>query len=273
MAPPTKSKPAAVLQEKNGSVTNAKVPIQSPAQDSITNPQKEHVVSNGYPKQFPDENSVPCLNKAVESLTLVEQKNMTDTESTRSHGENGVFKAEGSFEDDQTHLSNSSTKPTSFDTKSMASVTTFAMDEKESLRPDDSASVQAAEEEEFFSGPASGAAGSQVGSETGMRPFRDQFREISDRMGAPPQRVTASVPVIMPPFNEVNLQSSTDLSIRFNSDQSTPASAEAFLANLPPPGLPLTPDEKLLEALNTPKDRLLLLQLEEKIVSFVKESK
>lgn len=54
------------------------------------------------------------------------------------------------IEDERSHLSDSSTKPASFDTKSMASENTFGMDEKESLRPDDSASVQAADEDEPF---------------------------------------------------------------------------------------------------------------------------
>jgi hypothetical protein len=38
-------------------------------------------------------------------------------------------------------------------------------------------------------------------------------------------------------------------------------------------GYPLEPDEKLLEAMSSPKDRLLLLQLEEKIRVFIQDSK
>ena len=44
------------------------------------------------------------------------------------------------------------TKPPSLDGKSITSGTTFALDEKESLRPDDSASVKAAEDDDTFSG-------------------------------------------------------------------------------------------------------------------------
>ena len=52
-------------------------------------------------------------------------------------------------DDDQTQISSSSTKPASLDGKSTTSGTTFALDEKESLQPDDSASVKAAEDEDF----------------------------------------------------------------------------------------------------------------------------
>jgi hypothetical protein len=38
-------------------------------------------------------------------------------------------------------------------------------------------------------------------------------------------------------------------------------------------GFPLDPDEKLLEAMKSPKDRLLILQLEEKIRHFIKDSR
>ena len=57
----------------------------------------------------------------------------------------------GSIDEDQSHLSNSSAKQQSFETKSMASVTTFAMDEKESIRPDDSASVRAVDDDDLAS--------------------------------------------------------------------------------------------------------------------------
>ncbi|KAI9877613.1 MAG: hypothetical protein M1823_007076, partial [Watsoniomyces obsoletus] len=81
---------------------------------------------------------------AIEGLSLVGHMSL---------GTNGIKGAESadSIEDDQSHLSNSSTKQQSFETKSMASVTTFAMDEKESLRPDDSASVRAVDDDDLAS--------------------------------------------------------------------------------------------------------------------------
>ncbi len=62
-------------------------------------------------------------------------------------------------------LSDLGTKPPSLDGKSITSGTTFALDEKESLRPDDSASVKAAEDDDTFSGRGSIVAGSGIGSE------------------------------------------------------------------------------------------------------------
>lgn len=61
--------------------------------------------------------------------------------------------------------SDSGTKPPSLDGKSITSGTTFALDEKESLRPDDSASVKAAEDDDTCSGRGSIVAGSRIGSE------------------------------------------------------------------------------------------------------------
>jgi len=62
------------------------------------------------------------------------------------------------------------TKPPSLDGKSITSGTTFALDEKESLRPDDSASVKAAEDDDTFSGRGSIVAGSRIGSEAAGKP-------------------------------------------------------------------------------------------------------
>ena len=66
-------------------------------------------------------------------------------------------------EDSSTQLSSSdgSGKPPSIDGKSVASATTFALDEKESLRPDDSASLRAVEEEDVTSPPDSVVADSR----------------------------------------------------------------------------------------------------------------
>ncbi|OAX83866.1 hypothetical protein ACJ72_01768 [Emergomyces africanus] len=189
--------------------------------------------------------NIEDLSKSVHNFHLNTQKDH-GARSDSGDGHDGAIKPEGSFEDDQTHLSNSSTKPTSFDSKSMASVTTFAMDEKESLRPDDSASVQAAEEDDSFSGPASGAPNSQVGSEAGGRLYRiTDYGALSERI---PNRTR---------LNNIGLPESAS-----PNDQNVPG-LHSF---------PNEPDEKLLEAMNSPKDRLLILQLEEKIIAFIKNS-
>ncbi|EGC48824.1 R3H domain-containing protein [Histoplasma capsulatum var. duboisii H88] len=189
---------------------------------------------------------VESLDKSVQNFHINSQKDHgANSESGDGHDDDAA-KPELAFEDDQTHLSNSSTKPTSFDSKSMASVTTFAMDEKESLRPDDSASVQAAEEDDSFSGPASGAPNSQVGSEAGGRLYRitDQGT-LSDRIPNRTRLNNTGVPGII------------------SSNGPSEPSLHSF---------PNEPDEKLLDAMNSPKDRLLILQLEEKIIAFIKDS-
>ena len=174
------------------------------------------------------------------------------------------------LDDDQTHVSSSSTKAPSLDGKSTTSGTTFALDEKESLRPDDSASAKAVDDEDCGSGPASNAPNSRVGSEAGGRAFRDQFYEITESIGHRPhplsQRViegieeegpqTSIAPIVTPmpapmpmvrPDAAVPMQPSMDLLYR-------------------------EPDEKLFEALESPKDRMFLLRLEQDIINFIKGS-
>ncbi|KAL9102333.1 MAG: hypothetical protein Q9163_002513 [Psora crenata] len=176
------------------------------------------------------------------------------------------------LDDDQTHVSSSSTKAASLDGKSTTSGTTFALDEKESLRPDDSASVQAVDDDDFGSGAASGAANSRIGSEAGSRAFRDQFCDVSEN-------------------NPVGASRSHPLSRRVIADieeegpQTTHAPIDPILAApmMGHPEIPTTvrppisfehrePDEKLFEALDSPKDRMFLLRLEQDIIDFVKNS-
>ncbi|EZF30938.1 R3H domain-containing protein [Trichophyton mentagrophytes] len=166
--------------------------------------------------------------------------------------EDGQPRTDSLFDDDQTHLSNSSTKPTSFDSKSMASVTTFAMDEKESLRPDDSASVQAVEEDEFLA-PTTDAMSSQANSDPSAS-NRGDSQQHNNAIIREPELLKKSTL----PFNEDAL--------RRNGVLPAPESEQVLH------GFPSEPDEKLVEAMGSPKDRLLLLQLEEKIISFIKNS-
>lgn len=178
-----------------------------------------------------------------------------------------------SLDDDQAHASSSSTKAASLDGRSTTSGTTFALDEKESLRPDDSASVKASEDEDFGSGPASGAPNSGVGSEAGSRAFRDQFYEITESFGPGNHRshplsrkVVAGIEEEGPPITQPPL-----------------VSAPLAPMQMPRPDIsaavqpPMTyeyrePDEKLFEALDSPKDRMFLLRLEQDIITFVNDS-
>ena len=176
------------------------------------------------------------------------------------------------FDDEQTHISTSSTKAASLDGKSTTSGTTFAMDEKESLRPDDSASVKAAEDDEFGSGPASGAQNSRVGSEAGGRAFRDQFYEITENIVSAPHRIQPQGRRLIAGIEEEGPQLS----------YAPHASSLPAPVNLPPSQLVATdgpsieysykePDEKLLEALESPKDRLFLLRLEQEVITFIRD--
>ena len=193
--------------------------------------------------------------------------------STTLDQENRVtVKARPKLEDDQTQVS-SSTKPASLDGKSATSGTTFALDEKESLRPDDSASVKAAEEEDFYSGPASGAANSRVGSEAGGRAFRDQFYEISERIGPGSNRILAISRRGIPGIQEEGQQISLPPLVPTLPAADVVTGPENIVTNAPCFGYQYQgPDEKLFEALESQKDRLFLLQLEETVIKFVRDS-
>ncbi len=184
-----------------------------------------------------------------------------------------ISRAGLNFDDAQTQVSSSSTKPASLDGKSTTSGTAFALEEKESLRPDDSASVKAGEEDDFGSGPASGAQNSRVGSEAGSRAFRDQFYEITENIGSGSHRIYPLGRRLIAGIEEEGPQMT----------RSPLASALPAPVHLPPPQLVTAngpsfdyqyqePDEKLFEALESPKDRLFLLRLEHEVITFVRDS-
>lgn len=158
--------------------------------------------------------------------------------------------------------SSDSNKPASMDGKSVASGTTFnALDEKESLRPDDSASVKAVEDEDLYSASGSGLP-SRIGSDDGVRAFRDQLQEISamepSRRDVPTQayaNVPKGVLYVPPQGPGIGAVPSTGR---------PPAST---------PGVECPPDQKLLEALENPRDRVWVLKLEQDVIDFVKDPK
>ncbi|KAK2736020.1 hypothetical protein FQN57_000913 [Myotisia sp. PD_48] len=220
---PVQSQPASILVAQGSNI-----------------PPVPRSLNNMGPTNLPDamRNLQLCKN-LEEELPL----NPSDATNDRQLRENGLF------DDDQTHLSNSSTKLTSFDSKSMASVTTFGMDEKDSLRPDDSASVQAVDEDDYL---ASMASTSNVPGLLSINPIPNALvtggliPTESQRPGGENPRLTAVL--------------SSAAAVSLNPGEPTLH------------GFPCDPDEKLMEAMNSPKDRLLLLQLEEKIISFIKNS-
>lgn len=208
----------------------------------------------------------PTLSSALTGPDLVIQSPViSHTANAVCSSLNGPL-ASANFDENTTQLSSSasSQKPASLDGKSVASVTTFAMDEKESLRPDDSASVKAIEDEDLYSPPGSAAIGSRMGSDTGAPAFRDQLQEIqSSRMPRPVSRPDLGIN----PAGGV---------LYTPSPLNGPTHVPDFVLPVPsimgkPDDLP--PDPKLLEALNNPRDRIWVLKLEQDIIDFVKDSK
>jgi len=158
------------------------------------------------------------------------------------------------------------TKPPSLDGKSITSGTTFALDEKESLRPDDSASVKAAEDDDTFSGRGSIVAGSRIGSEAAGRAYRAQFYEAPDRRSMQPMQERQNQGISTPHSGSSGQQTTDDGKPKpLIGATGTPEAFNLFYRQ--------TPDEKLLEALESPKDRIFLLRLEQDVIEFVKDSK
>lgn len=190
------------------------------------------------------------------SSSSIEEAARVKNESGTASSDNVSQKADSSSE--------IGTKAPSLDGKSITSGTTFAMDEKESLRPDDSASVKAAvEDDEAFSIRGSQMAISRMGSQIA--------RVHSLRIGDMPERQFVQMVVATQEQGIITPRSGS-------SEQ--PAAAENAQA-VPAAGTPdafssmysQNPDEKLLEAMSSPKDRLFLLRLEQEVINFVQSSK
>jgi hypothetical protein len=162
------------------------------------------------------------------------------------------------------------TKPPSLDGKSITSGTTFALDEKESLRPDDSASVKAAaEDDDAFSIRGSYIAGSRMGSDVAARIHRIQIGDMPPRTLAMHHVLAGSKSqgVATPQSGTSDKQTTTEAKLSLVSGAAAPDA-------LAPTGFSSqNPDEKLLEAMQSPKDRIFLLRLEQQLIEFVQDSK
>jgi hypothetical protein len=156
-------------------------------------------------------------------------------------------------------------KPSSLDGKSVASGATFALDEKESLRPDDSASVQAsAEDDDLCYPPGTGVPTSRLESEDGVRAFRDQLHEIH---AMEPSRRPQAGPGAGGSINQGVLYVPPEGPGMGNVPRPShqgPSTSEAAA---------IAPDTKLLEALENPRDRIWVLKLEQDVIDFVKDAK
>ena len=235
-----------------------------PAVPALLSNPKNPVTVRVKPNE--DSQKVQALANSLRSASL--NSNEASSNQTKRETEKSA-----PLSNDEKSQVSSSTKAASLDSTSIMSTSTYHMDEKESLRPDDSASIKAGEEDESHSGPASGAPSSRVGSEAGGKfAFRDQFNEISERIG-PNNRAMLAARHVNPTIAEestkilpgVSLPLDTAMAAANQNKPPVMAGAPAFKQ--------ISPDEKLIEALETPKDRLFLLQLEEQVITFIKNQK
>ncbi|RYO80351.1 hypothetical protein DL762_007676 [Monosporascus cannonballus] len=232
---------------------------------------------------IPSASEVPDGNKLVDGMKgLAVSFTTTGATATPSLVVNGSSsgpspaKSQGkadtgtSGSDDHSQRADSSSetgaKAPSLDGKSVTSGTTFALDEKESLRPDDSASVKAAaDDDEIYSIRSSLLTTSRIGSEVA--------RVHRLRIGDMPERRIVKTVTEVQDQGVLTPQSGA-------SGQQQPAGNPQNLA-LAPNTVPSDyssmyarhPDEKLLEAMQSPKDRLFLLRLEQDVINFVQTSK
>ncbi|KAK4947916.1 hypothetical protein LTR10_013424 [Elasticomyces elasticus] len=202
------------------------------------------------------------VTNAIQNLSLVNSTNVT------AAGPQSAESGE-SLADDQSNLSNSSTKQQSFDTKSMASVTTFAMDEKESIRPDDSASVRAADDDETSIAPGRELSFTRDNEPLAMA--RSNVKPNTSGVTIAARRYHTLTLTNPPRFGDLPV---TPM-VREEHEESTQADSTVSQqsgAHERASLLPVAPDEKLLDALANPKDRLPLLQLEEIFLGFIAKS-
>ncbi|KAK4669271.1 uncharacterized protein QC763_0030800 [Podospora pseudopauciseta] len=161
------------------------------------------------------------------------------------------------------------TKPPSLDGKSITSGTTFALDEKESLRPDDSASVKAAaEDDDAFSIRGSYMASSRMGSDVAARIHRIQIGDMPSRAATAHHGLVGNKNqgIVTPQSGVSDKQLTSDAKLPLVSGAVAPdGMANGFLSQ--------HPDEKLLEAMQSHKDRIFLLRLEQQVIEFVQDSK
>ncbi|KAI0100134.1 hypothetical protein GGR51DRAFT_372099 [Nemania sp. FL0031] len=157
------------------------------------------------------------------------------------------------------------TKAPSLDGKSITSGTTFALDEKESLRPDDSASVKAAaEDDEAFSVRSSLLATSRMGSEN-ARIHRLRIGDMPEKRLIPVLSETEDPGRATPQSGASSQQYHTEQPQALGGVTASGDAMNSIYGQ--------NPDEKLLEAMKSPKDRLFLLRLERDVIDFVLSSK
>lgn len=149
-------------------------------------------------------------------------------------------------------------------TSAAPSVATFPNDEKESLRPDDSASIKGGPDDGIVR--TIGQNSSTISSNSDVRAFHDQLDEIAsvDQSHATPNMHRLAPAMLphdpaAPPFQNMPYM---DGCVFPSVPMGTASDATNFI------GPSNEPDEKLVEALFG-KDRLWLLKLEQDIIKFI----
>ena len=237
---------------RRSTVISPKPQATSPHPETTPQPAKAEVAVKG-----PETNGDSI---AIQGLSLVSHISPT------ASGVKGAASAD-SNDDDQSHLSNSSDKQQSFETKSMASVTTFAMDEKESIRPDDSASVRAVDDEDLASTLSRNSTFQQESSV-----IMPTLRGGAGILGPPVALAPRRYPTLTNPprFGDLEPPPIPQSEVNQTPPSSViPEHQEEPSIRVPPP---VSPDEKLLDALASPKDRLSILQLEERLLAFMTQA-
>jgi len=233
--------------------------------------------SSSKPANGEESNNQPIEGKVVEGLKDLKletkpQSLVVNGSSSSTERSSKVSNSQTPSDDNSQRADSNSelgTKPPSLDGKSITSGTTFALDEKESLRPDDSASVKAAaEDDDAFSIRGSYMASSRMGSEVAARIHRLQIGDMPLRTGTTHILAGNQGQGAATPQSGISeKQAVTDLKMPLASVTPAPDSltANGFLSQ--------NPDEKLLEAMRSEKDRFTLLKLEQQVIEFVENSK
>jgi hypothetical protein len=216
-----------------------------------------------HPSQVPQPAAKPSQeseSKAAKPEVHVHTVEGVQPQSQDETAASGLLAPTAEDSNTQDSSSSGSVKPPSLDGKSVASGTTFALDEKESLRPDDSASAKAADDEDVFSAPGVGVV--DAGSESDVRAFRDQLREISS-MEPPGHNMTGQTfaPAPNPPHGMLYIPP-------HGPGIGTVPGASGAGGEVDYP-----PHPKLIEALTVPQDRIWVLKLEQDVSDFVRDPK
>ena len=217
--------------------------------------------------------AIPVIENGIQSQTMSPAPQPEPKETTQLHEPMRSLGLKDQAVQGPT-LDNMAKKDSS-DTKSVTSRTTMTLDEKESLRPDDSASMKTGPDEEPSSPSESQAIDSKPAVSSDARAFRDQLHEI-DRAEA--SRVLAQRPAEgsfhQPPAQSKVVETCKQYPIP--QPHATPQpnySTEYERHSVPAQDFFLPPDEKLLEALAKPADRLFVLKIEQDLIDFIKDSK